>query len=313
MNKVVIGSVEALQRYVTREFWYTICVLAADYGWGVLDRAVVPNHPRALPLVLRQRFGAMPEVVLFLETYDAAARHADALAAAGARVYVKTEDLHYSIARMGEALRKATAVLTATYPPQLAAFHPEAEGARVIWLPHAAGPDFQLPLNENPEKKVLVSGAINELYPLRTAMRALVERRPELGRVHQHPGYVCAFDHAPDGRVGPGYAATIRGCLAGFTDASRFHYMVAKHFEIPATGALLIADRAMTSQLAELGFADGVHYVSADAGDLEAVVERVLDDANRAEIDAIRRRGHALIRERHTTRHRAQQIDATCV
>ena len=296
MRKVVIGPIEILQRYVSREFWYTMCVLAADYEWGVLDQSALPHHSGALPLVLRRRFGEMPEVVLFLETYDAAARHAEALADWGARLYVKTEDLHCRFDRMSEALGKATAVLS-TYAPRLTAFLPEVEGAKVIWVPHGAGPDFLLPLAETPVKAVFVSGAINDCYPLRSAMRDLVLRRPELGRIHGHPGYIAAYDHASDRRVGHGYAEAIRQCLAAFTDGLRFGYVVAKNFEIPATGALLIADRAMSAQLA----------------DLETVVERVLDDGNRAEIDAIRRGGHALIRERHTTRHRAQQIDAACV
>jgi hypothetical protein len=102
-------------------------------------------------------------------------------------------------------------------------------------------------------------------------------------------------------------------CLAAFTDASRCLYVLAKHFEIPATGALLIADRAIAPQLATLGFADGVHYLSATIDDLERVVEEVLDDRNRAEIDAVRRRGHDLVHARHRTRDRADQIDAVCV
>lgn len=312
MSKVAIGAFEMLQRYVSREFWYTACVLAADYRWDLLDSSVVPGDARALPLVLRRRYGRIPDAVLFLESYGAAANHARALADAGARVYVKTEDLHYPIAGMREALRDATAILS-TYASRLAAFYPETADARVIWVPHAAGPDFLLPLHEAPAKAVFSSGAVHQLYPLRVTMRQLILRHPELGRIQLHPGYTGAFDPAVDARVGPGYAAAIRECLAAFTDASRYLYVVAKHFEIPATGALLIADRAASPQLAELGFVDGVNYVSADAGDLEAVVEHVLDDRNREEIDAIRVRGHTLIRERHTTRHRAQQIDAVCV
>jgi Glycosyl transferases group 1 len=312
MKKVIVGSFEALQRYVSLEFWYTTCVLAADYGWGVLDSSVVPGDARALPLVLRRRFGAVPDVVLFHESYDVAANQAEALADAGARLYVRTDDLqHQRFPGMAAALRAATAVLP-TYGPRLTAFFPELQDARVIWVPHAAGPDFLLPLNESPLRSVFVSGAVNDLYPLRMAMRDLVRRRPELGRLHGHPGYAGSFDHARDSRIGPGYAAAMREHLAAFTDCSRYLYVVAKHFEIPATGALLIADRAASGQLAELGFVDGVHYLSA-ADDLEAAVERVLDDRNREEIDAIRRRGHALIRERHTTRHRAEQIDAVCV
>jgi hypothetical protein len=167
-------------------------------------------------------------------------------------------------------------------------------------------------VNDAPAPSVFVSGAMNDLYPLRLEMRDLVRRRPELGTIHGHPGYFDAFDHATDSRVGRRYAEAMRQHLAAFTDCSRYLYVVAKHFEIPATGALLIADRAIASQLADLGFIDGVNYSSAGS-DLEEVVERVLDPRNREEIDAIRRRGHALIRERHTTRHRAQQIDAVCV
>ena len=314
MRKLLIGQVEWFQRYVTREFWHTICRLAGEYGWDVLDYSALPGYASALPHMLRRRFGvAIPDVVLFHEVYDAAVYYGETLAGEGARVYVKTEDLHYPIDRMSDALRMATAVLS-TYAPVLTAFFPETADARVIWVPHAAGPDFLLPLEETPAKVILVSGAITELYPLRETMRELVFRRPGLGRIHVHPGYVTAFDHVPgDRRVGRGYAETIRQCLAGFTDASRFQYLVAKHFEIPATGALLIAGRSVSAQLADQGFVDGVHYLSADEGDLEAVVDRVLDDRNRAEVDAIRRRGHALIRERHTTGHRAQQIDAVCV
>lgn len=312
MRKVIIGPVEALQRYVSREFWYTICVLAADYGWDVLDRWVVPNHPRALPLVLRQRFGAMPDVVLFHESYDLAARHAAALADAGTRLYVRTDDLQRDrFPEMPDALRAATAVLP-TYGPRLTAFFPELGDVRAVWVPHGAGPEFQLPVNDAPSPSVFVSGAINGLYPLRMAMRELILRRPELGRLHLHPGYAGAFDHARDARIGRRYAEAMRRELAAFTDCSRYLYVVAKHFEIPATGALLIADRAVSSQLADLGFVDGVNYVSAGS-DLEEVVERVLDPRNREEIDAIRRRGHALVHGRHTTRHRAQQIDAVCV
>jgi hypothetical protein len=212
---------------------------------------------------------------------------------------------------MSAALRLADGVLS-TYAPRLGDFFPAVEPSRVTWVPHAANPDFLLPVAEEPANVVFVSGAVHEVYPLRLAMRALAARRPELAQLHDHPGYHCSFDYQRDDRIGAGYARAMQGCLAAFTDALVYRYLVAKHFEIPATGALLIADRAVAPQLSMLGFEDGVHYVGAGGDDLEQVVERVLDRHRRAEIDAIRRRGHALVHQRHTTAHRARQIDAVC-
>jgi len=265
MKKLVIGPFALLQGYVSREIWQTVCLLAAEYGWGVLDAAELPDDLRRLPAILRHRFGELPDVVLFRESYEWVVHCAPFFRETGARIYVMTEDLHHPFAAMDAALHLATAVLS-NYAPRLPLLLPEQTDTRVIWVPHGAGPDFQLPLEPSPEKAVFVSGAMNrDFYPLRAAMRELVMRRPELGRIHHHPGYFTTFDYRSDERVGRGYAEAIRRCLAAFTDATRCQYLLAKHFEIPATGALLIAERSVSPQLASLGFVDRTHYLSADA------------------------------------------------
>jgi hypothetical protein len=310
MRKLVFAPFWALRRYVSRELWMTFLALEQTHGWRRNEVTHLPSRPDALPDVLRRRFGGVPEVVLFWESYHHLVRHRDALVAAGARVFVMTDDLHARHDRMGEALRMADGVLT-PYAMQFPAFFPSV--SRVAWVPHAAGPDFLLPVNHSPRPVVFVSGSMGRVYPLRRAMRELALRRPSLADLQDHPGYSCTFDYRGDMRVGRGFAASMRGCLAAFTDASTYGYVVAKHFEIPATGALLLAERAVSSQLATLGFTAGEHYVSVDASDLEQVVEHVLHPAHRREIDAIRHRAHALVHTRHTTAHRAAQINEICV
>lgn len=311
MTKLAIGPIHALGRYVSREFWWTFCSLR-EHGWSLLETEHLPRHGDQLEPLLRLRTGGpWPDVVLFWESYQWVARYANALHERGTRVYVMTDDLHHKRNGMDAALRLADGILS-TYAPRLGAYHPGVDPSRVTWVPHAAGPDFLLPVEEHPRPVVFVSGAMNHAYPLRLAMRDLALRRPELARLHEHPGYDCTFDYDSDDRIGSGYAAAIHECLAAFTDALVHHYVVAKHFEIPATGALLLADRAVAPQLEQLGFIDGRHYVSVTTDDLEPVVTRVLDPRNAAAIDTIRRRAHALVHERHTTAHRAQQIDAVC-
>jgi hypothetical protein len=124
-----------------------------------------------------------------------------------------------------------------------------------------------------------------------------------------HPGYAENYNHESDLRVGPAYARSIHRFRAGFTDGGTFRYVVAKHFEIPATGALLVADEALAEPLKGLGFIKNVQYVPVSAQNLEETIQYVLDEANRREIDRIRRCGQQLVLSNHRTRDRARQID----
>jgi len=308
--KVIAAPFTALQRYVSREFWTTLMLLVWEYRWRRIETNALSSND-ALD-VLQRRLGGMPDVLLVWESYAEVVRHAAALKRAGTRIYVITDDLHGNRGCMSEAISAADGILS-TYAPRLREFFPDHDESRVTWVPHAAGPDFMLPVCESPRRSIFLSGAMSNYYPLRLRMRALARTRPDLVTLHDHPGYWCVFDYASDQRVGRGYAEAMQKHIAAFTDASVCVYLLAKHFEIPATGTLLIADRAAADQLRLQGFIDGEHYVSSSADDLEDVVHWVLDPSNNDSVDAMRRRGHALVRERHTTFHRATQINDTCV
>jgi hypothetical protein len=295
MTRLIVAPLAALRGYVSREFYFTLSALAANHGWKKCET-----------LAFR---GTSANVVLFWESYHVAARHVRALQAQGTRVYVMTDDLHKQREGMRETLLAADGILS-TYAPRFGAFFPEVDPARVMWTPHAASSDFVLPPAKHPLPQVFVSGAMTSSYPLRLLMRDLALRRPEIARLQDHPGYHTSYRYSRDGRIGRGYARSIRACVAAFTDALQYGYIVAKHFEIPAAGALLIADRAVAPQLAQLGFIDGQHYVSVTAEDLESTVERVVDPRNAEEVRAMRTAGHELVFARHTTANRAREIDA---
>jgi hypothetical protein len=308
VRKLLVAPVHALGRYVSRELWATFSLLRERHGWHLLETTHLPSNGDLLPPLLQYRIGGWPDVVLFWESYPFAARYTPEFQAHGARVFVMTDDLHHSRDGMARAVAVADGVLS-TYAPRFSAFFPSVDASRVTWVPHAAGPDFLLPLRADPDPVVFVSGAMLHPYPLRRAMRDVALRRPSVARLHEHPGYDCTFDYATDARVGSGYASAIQSCLAAFTDALVHEYLVAKHFEIPATGALLIADRAVSAQLLALGFIDGTHYLSTTLDDLESVVDYAVSPSHRAEIDEIRAKGHALVHSRHAVGHRAEQID----
>ena len=193
------------------------------------------------------------------------------------------------------------------------AFYPEFAGTKkVIWIPHSASPDFMLPYNPNPENSILLSGAIGRHYPLRQQMRALYEQGSYSIVYHQHPGYYTGYKYESDNYVGGAYAKTINRYRAAFTDSLIFRYVVAKYFEIPATGALLFADDSVQAPLEELGFIANRHYLPVSKEDLEQKIHYVLHKGNHEELDEIRRRGQALVWERHKTSDRARQINDAC-
>jgi len=129
---------------------------------------------------------------------------------------------------------------------------------------------------------------------------------------HAHPGSGEAYDYENDTRIGRGYASKIHRFKAAVTDALTFRYLVAKYFEIPATGALLMADGVVGEPLRCLGFMDNVHYISVSEENLEEKIQYVLDENNETRIDAIRQRGQQLVLSSHRTSDRARLIDRSC-
>jgi Glycosyl transferases group 1 len=164
------------------------------------------------------------------------------------------------------------------------------------------------------ENAIFLSGAINEAYPLRQRMLELHCEGSYAIRYQRHPGYYCNYNYQADTRIGRGFAKRIHSCRVGFADSvSPFGYVVAKYFEIPATGALLLADDTVSAPLSELGFVANQHYVPVSLKNLEERIEYVLAENNRDEIDRIRRNGQALVHKRHKTSDRARQINESLI
>ena len=171
-----------------------------------------------------------------------------------------------------------------------------------------------LSYNHQPENAIFVSGALSEIhYPLRQQMVELHSAGSRAIAYHCHPGYHYGYDYDASEDVGRGYARRINSYRAGFTDSPRpYDYVVAKYFEIPATGALLLADDVVSGPLKELGFISNIHYIPVSKETLRKQIKYVLDENNHDEIDQIRQRGQRLVWERHKTSDRARQINEAC-
>ncbi len=314
--KLLISDLDIRGRYVTREAYHIMTELIERYGWMHMETHALASQSQFLFERMRARCGALPDVVLFWESYDLVTSAFLQLFNANFRVIIFCEDLHCVNAEMKVTKMLALTVadvILASYAPVFERFYPEIAAARrVVWVPHAASPEFILPLNESAENVIFLSGMVNHYYPLRQRLKALAADTDLHIVEHPHPGYQCNHNHQSSGVVGAGYARRIYAARAAFTDASKFNYVLAKFFEIPATGSLLLGDAAIERELSQLGFCQRVHYIPVSDATLESELRQILDARNHAELDEVRRRGQHLVWERHKTSDRAKLINDVC-
>jgi hypothetical protein len=316
--KLLVSWMRALSRYVSREFYYTMQDLMYVHGWRHIEPAALAQGHRSVKFCLQDAVGEIPRVILFWETYDLFNAVAPELRELGCRTALFADDLHLPLGDESKRDAKVQAfaqcdLALTSYGYIFDEFYPELHCKKnVVWTPHAASPDFALPFNDQPQNAILLSGAIGPLYPLRLRLQTLLKERDYAIVHHEHPGYGETYDYESDTRIGRGYARRIHECKAAFTDAATFRYVVAKHFEIPATGALLVADRIVGDFLRQLGFAENIHYMAVSMENLEDSIRYVMDEGNRRKIDAIRRCGQQLVRATHMTSDRARLIDRCC-
>jgi hypothetical protein len=307
--RLIVAELDAYTRYVSREFAYIMRELIAVHRWQHLEFSALSGG--SMHEKIARHCGELPEVILFWGGEEFLCGHEHQVKELNTAKWFVADDLHHHGMRdLREKAFLLCDTVLSTYADRFADFFPEvAQTRRVVWLPHSASPDFALPVNPAPRNALFLSGAISNVYPLRERLNALMESGCKEIVRHEHPGYHCEYDYAADNRVGRAFARRIWEHRAAFTDCLVYRYTVAKHFEIPATGALLVADFAAKEPLEKLGFFPDVHYFPVSNENLEDRLRYLFCEEHHSEVDRIRRKGHALVLERHRTSDRVKLIN----
>ena len=183
----------------------------------------------------------------------------------------------------------------------MAEYTPEIADRLFVW-PNFIDPtvyrDYGLPKSV----PVLFTGSQATHYPWRSRVHAEVTQRfPSL--TTPHAGW---FDEGAAGRmvVGERYARLLNASSVAPTCGTIAREVIRKHFEIPATGALLITER--TEALEAAGFHDLVNVVYAEPDDVCDKLDHLF--AHPDELERIARAGQQLVHERHTMAQRDQLL-----
>ena len=185
----------------------------------------------------------------------------------------------------------------------------------IIHYPFCVDYKHIIPLNKNPIKKLLLSGNINKyIYPSRHKLFQKYNKTKN--------DKDCIIDHL----IHPGYKLGDKSeiinddyilylskylvCFASSSLKKDRPYFVRKYFEIPASGALLMANmKNVEDDAKQLGFKDMVNYIDVTDDNIYDKLKYVLNDKNRKEIDTIRKNGQELIKSRHMAIYRARYLD----
>ncbi len=182
---------------------------------------------------------------------------------------------------------------------------------KVVWSPWSV-PDsvFECSMPwQDRRDRVLLSGVSSVQYPLRRWLfQYAQENNGCCVDVLHHPGYMSTrAAHGITGRDFHRLLGSYKGAIAT-TASTRIRlrrtidYTVAKYFEIPACGCVPFME--VTPDLGELGFVDGLNYVSITRWNCEKKIAFV----HSREAEGVGRAAQELVRSRHTHSHRVRFI-----
>lgn len=302
--------------YVLTEFYFLLNGLVEDFGWQYMDAEYEdpPEFGTINSKILELNISAL----LFCETTITLYHHLPISTLRNRGVVIANfgDDTHmynrWSAADMRYYLEN-TDVIVSTYAYLMRTFCStvmdvnSAYFPSIFWSPHSASHDFSdRPYNKNPMRKIFLSGAAGKrAYPIRHWLykQAESEQYKDMFHIHQHPGY---------GKVDKNqtllYAMDMNSYVAGISTTMYYRWMVAKTFEVPSTGSLLVVNLDLKEQLEELGFVHMENYVGFPNDNPMPTLKWVLDPENVQEIEQIRKKGRKLVMERHLTKHRVKAL-----
>lgn len=162
---------------------------------------------------------------------------------------------------------------------------------------------------EDRKDKVLLAGRCSAPYPLRRRLFKYARRNRD-GNIDvlHHPGYATTdIQGGVTGRDFHQLLGGYKGAIAttGSTRArirKTTDYTVFKYFEIPACGCVPFMEP--TPDLAELGFVDGVNYISITRWNYRKKLRLI----HSREAERVARAAQDLVRSRHTHSRRVRLI-----
>lgn len=182
-------------------------------------------------------------------------------------------------------------------------YNPSYTG-RFVWQPHAVADSFisARPIKFAGNDKIDAIGAVSSsnIYSLRKWIAEQKNVNVIIKRQHRTKYVAYGWQKGFIDFLSKSDAVVVSSCV-------RAPYIVAKYFEVPASGALLFAQK--TAELKYLGFEHMKNCVLFTAQNFNALAEEYISSRTDKRWLSIREAGRSLIRERHVISKRLDTLE----
>ena len=183
---------------------------------------------------------------------------------------------------------------------------------KTVFFPHFFASQNRycnLEYNAEPKMKCLLSGNIKQgRYPIRWIVYQVAQSQSEFAYlidVLRHPRHSkTQYWSRKEGGQKQQYAKTIHEYFCSVADSSKWKLLLTKYFEVPATGALLLADNPQDGDKA--GLVPGEHYVEISKDNVLEQIKLCL--YNPESYEKIRREGMKFVRANHGVNNRLERF-----
>lgn len=224
--------------------------------------------------------------------------------------YLLTGPHNFTAGTLAPILERANLALC-TYGEYMRQHFPQFNG-RWHFFPLYFAPRTRytaLPIRKSPIEKALFTGHTNKtLYPIRAHIlkQLATEEDHPVDRL-LHPRWerrkpIAHYELEP--AVNEAYARLLNKYRCSLATASIYRYGLAKYFEIPAAGTLLLAER--TRDALQAGLHAGKHYVPISAKNALAQVKKCCREPEF--FDHIRQQATDYVRTNHSADNRVARL-----
>jgi hypothetical protein len=279
--------------------------LIDTHGFKQAEREDIELNKGDLDLFFNHKFGCIPEYVLSFGKFETLSNIYKKKCSS--KIVIIIDDIHHSsrIKKLQNKTFDKSFYILSTYSYIFKTYF-GYENQKLINFNHSSA--YEICFNKNVINKILLVGHINSsIYPDRANFYNYVKNTNRV-RIVNPPKYIQNSD-IQKGYVGFEFAKLINEFICTFCDDSSRSYIVAKFFEIPSYGSLLLACNEKTKdEFSKLGFIDLVNYISCTPENWNDKMEFILDSKNREQIDNIRYEGYLLATSKHNFKQRGDFI-----
>ncbi|WP_296746831.1 glycosyltransferase [Mesorhizobium sp.] len=302
LRKGIICDINWLKSYLADEHYHCIKILNEVHGFDIIDSKNtnfsdedVINSIGMYSVIIVAYQGYVSVPIDKINTYT----------------IVRVDDLVSYDPKYDEYLNHLIAHADMIISPYAYEFSNHYKHRLVVWVPYSSAlegcKDYErVTFNKNPINKILLTGSVAWDRPFRKFVSELND--PRIDKL-EHPGYHKKYDERSQETVKTKYYVKLSDYLCCFSDSHLYRYIHLKNFEIASSGSLLLADKETEKEMNELGFIDNETCIFTKKDDFYEKMEWILSPDNRATVDRIRLAGMDLVRNKHMTKHRAEQID----